>query len=164
MPFYHQSVKGKHPVQHKCVLTFHGLPHGEWWRAGHYIIACGKTLFLNNIWSMPSISLTSGSKGGVLQEMENACISSISAAVFKCICEWQWKWRSAGMLMVVQKKSDCFLMLSNLCFNMLVRPVRRLIVAAGESQPVCPIQSWHHVMCSHVGICASTRFSASLFL
>lgn len=37
-------------------------------------------------------------------------------------------------------------------FNVLVGPVRRLTVAAEESQPVGPTQSWHDIMCSHVGI------------
>lgn len=61
---------------------------------------------------MPSVSLASGSEGFIGDEEH--IISFTSAAVFELISEWQWKGRSGGTLMVVQKKPDSFFRLSNL--------------------------------------------------
>lgn len=79
--------------------------------------------------------------------------------LYFCCSVWAHLWMAVEMKVWrhahgATKKAKLFLnaVKSFEGFNVLVRLVRRLTMAAEESQTVCPTQSWHHVMCSHVGI------------
>lgn len=143
-PFSHQSVKGNHPVQLKCVLNFHDLSHEVWSRMRCYVIACGKANVLKNC---SGYAFTSGSEGGrcFIEDRECMCklyfYFSFWAHLWTAVEINIWRhahgcWKKARLLLNAMKSFEVF--------NVLVRAEKTHCgcwsVSASMSHAV-----WHHV-------------------